>query len=393
MQFCYRYIFVHFEEFPVSPFNPFTSGPPSDFIKYLKEVIKKEERRSMNLWLLFYCIVCCGIREVISIETTSKRIAICVSGQISRWQPEFLFQNLIHVNPDQQLFLFFNLQTNNGTNHALHSSGIGFQPTKMSVMNNTEIQTHLNELLNASKHTEIVSINKHYVMSREHFVTVVNGPLDRLKQFNMRDYHPSGISVNIMNMYQAHINCADQILAYEQEKTLEVNKNLTAWRFDYIISTREDAYFYTPMNISALLPQLRLFHNPTPTTVTTDGNHGKCDIIFKNCLTFGGFNMRLQLFNRDSGIIMLGNRFKFYSIMHQAGWKTVNPECYEMMEAGMYDVIDCKVDIDYIPVTAARHLKDGDICLYDFENRECYPTAVEENIKHIKKCEDIEKTI
>ena len=39
---------------------------------------------------------------------------------------------------------------------------------------------------------------------------------------------------------------------------------------------------------------------------------GHCHGISKNCLAFGGVNMRLQVYARDAGLLLLSSRFTFF---------------------------------------------------------------------------------
>jgi hypothetical protein len=202
-----------------------------------------------------------------------------------------------------------------------------------------------------------------------------------MKQYNM--HHGSPIALNIMNMYKGQVQCAEQIVEYEKAQQHRYSLP-TPWQFDFLISTREDVYFYTPMIMEPLLAYMQR-------DLAVGPKH--CDVMAKNCLTFFGLNMRLQLWNRLAGLNVLSHRFTFYRDMRTSGLKAYNPESFEAMQASMYDLTLCPVNVTKVPVTAARHVHHGEICLYDFESKDCVPPSAYEEVAKVPRCEDIERQL
>ncbi len=89
-------------------------------------------------------------------------------------------------------------------------------------------------------------------------------------------------------MYSYQVNCAQRITFTE---------SLRGIHYPYIISTREDAYFFNPMDFAHLIHTF---------------NQRQCNIMTKDCLSWGGLNMRFQLLDHDSAIAFLSQRLSFY---------------------------------------------------------------------------------
>lgn len=315
------------------------------------------------------------VSAVVSTEESLPTVAVCVSGQATRWMPHYLVEGLLEPNENFRFSLFFNIQA--GSSQPIHSSGIGFAPTKMAAMNHPSAIDHLSKLLAPLKQVETVSLQYYRVEDLDYWVKVVQGPLDRFKQKNM--HHGTSIGVNIMNMYHAHVNCAQQIEDYERQQ----GGNGT-WKFDYLVSTREDAYLYTPLNLTRQVQRLR------PDVHAKPNGEAKCDIVYRECLSWGGLNMRMQVMNRDAGLLMLGKRFVSYKQMRDGGWKPFNPEQFELFQTMLYNLEHCAVPVAEVPITAARHVANDSICFYEFERKDCYPQSVAKEAMAVPACEEVE---
>lgn len=138
-------------------------------------------------------------------------------------------------------------------------------------------------------------------------------------------------------------HCTRQIL--ETEKIQNVTYN-------YIISTREDVYFHKPMNL------FEIFQSEASNS---------CDLFCRDCLSWGGISMRLQLFTRNAGIVMLGNRLSHFSYLHVLNLTIQNPEQFELHEAESHNISLCPRSINLMPVIAARHTHSDRICFIDEE--------------------------
>ena len=138
-------------------------------------------------------------------------------------------------------------------------------------------------------------------------------------------------------MYKHHEDCGNQIVQLEL---------LNGFKFDYVISTREDIYFFKPLNLNALISKYMAKRNRA------------CDLLTKGCLDFGGLNMRLQFFRRgnDAEIRYMSKVSYFKKMMMKRKIrKFENPEMFEQHIAEKrLNMTVCKLDVEEFPVTAAR---------------------------------------
>merc|ERR1711971_538024 len=139
----------------------------------------------------------------------------------------------------------------------------------------------------------------------------------------------------MLNMWASQVNCSHQISDYEEKHTFEYSR---------IVNTREDIFFFKDMDFA------ELFHD-----------YKECDLITKNCLEWGGINMRFHVYTSDKGKDLMGNRIQFYK-EHSA----FNTEIWEELQANHTLMKICRLTIDKIPVTAVRPMGSG-FCFLDFE--------------------------
>lgn len=112
-------------------------------------------------------------------------------------------------------------------------------------------------------------------------------------------------------------------LIVEQERAL-------GQHFDYIVATREDVFFLAPF----LLP-LR----------------PDCDLVSKNCNTWDGINLRLQLLSRNLGLAFLSQRLDFY---RRTPFSATNSEKIELQHARALRMRICAESAASMAITASR---------------------------------------
>ena len=141
-------------------------------------------------------------------------------------------------------------------------------------------------------------------------------------------------------MYKHHEDCGNQIVDLELKYGIKM---------DYIINTREDIYFFKPLNLSALVDK----HMTVSSTAKTVQ---PCDLLTKGCLDFGGLNMRLQfLKGGQSGTNYMRKVMHFKAMMQEPKRKFENPEIFEQYIAEkLLNMKVCKLDVEEMGVTAAR---------------------------------------
>jgi hypothetical protein len=290
------------------------------------------------LVLVFFQLTHCG----------PVRIATCISGQSSRWQPHHIIENLFVPNRGRfHFFLFFNIQ-----NSTVFNTDVGntFSPSITSRFSYLETVNYINDLLQGST-AVIAQLEFTETISNKTFLRAFDVPaLDRITQY-------TAVQSTILNMYSHQVKCIRQLLKYEAQN------NLT---FDFIISTREDVFFFRPLNLSTILPGLR-------SNLSDFSSKNKCDIFFKRCRNFWGFNMRFYILSREVGIKFLGNRFSFYKYLYSINRTIENPERFELSEATALKLIGCPVPVENFPITAIRHFQNGQLCFVWFEIDRCVP--------------------
>ena len=237
-------------------------------------------------------------------NTTLHQVAVCVAGQVGRWMPQYLMEHFIQPNIDSSegnysFHLFFVLQESDRNQAVAHSSGIAFSPTPIANLSRADRLRQLRSIYTphslatlsdtsrASESVVIANVSYRQQQPLSHWMELIGDQLRLFRQSNMHTNSP--IAVNIMNMYANQVVCAEQIEEYERQRGI---------RFGYVVSTREDAFFFGPARMADLT------RNMLPL--------GHCHGISKNCLAFGGVNMRLQVYARDAGLLLLSSRFTFF---------------------------------------------------------------------------------
>ena len=242
------------------------------------------------------------------------QIAICISGQLGRLQPIYLATQLIGANPFFSYSLFFNLQSKDATNTTIFNT----EADGVFVNSVTEYELMLTqEDVSASLRNTFKSypaVKRVYTAFHERKRLGDYTSMFKRKNLN-RIYQYLEAQPSILNMYSYQEACVRQLQQTEAEKS---------FKFDYVISTRDDVYFFEPMNLTRLILD---FSQPS-------GRN--CSIVSKSCLAWGGLNMRLQLLQRDSAVAFLGRRMDFYaSLYHRAKnhrqTTAANPEIFGLI--------------------------------------------------------------
>lgn len=305
-------------------------------------------------------------------------VAVCISGQVARWQPHHLVKGLLKANPQFRFYLFFNIQAHKNHSEIVYNTDPEnvFQQSDMTGLNyeqSWQILTEMNNLANS----RVISLLYIAAANADEWKQALNTTkLDRITQY----LHAQ---TTILNMYAHHPHCIEQILAYEKTRNTQIKNNyLTPFHFDYIASTREDVYFFKPMNLS-----------PIASIITPNKNHS-CDIPFKRCLNFWGFNMRFYLLRRDVGVRFLGNRLSFYRFMFDVNRTVENPERFELNLAVALQLSPCPMSVEDYPVTAARQSSQREgVCFIWFEVDRCVPKDSQQFVKQHFCAELRRKTI
>lgn len=160
-------------------------------------------------------------------------------------------------------------------------------------------------------------------------------------------------------MYNNHESCIHSIQFHERKLKM---------KFDYILMTREDIYYFHPMNLSELFPYFQdNSHNHTEVP-RKDGSIGKCDLLSKACIACVGINMKMQFAPRDQGMEIFGTKLAFYQSLFDHNKTLPNPEFFEAYFVKNHlSLQSCRVPIELFPVAAARQNNTGNICFLQKE--------------------------
>eukprot|EP01040_Poterioochromonas_malhamensis_P014076 gene14076-15555_t len=305
-------------------------------------------------------------------ERGLKKVAVCISGQTARWQPQHLFEGLIFPNLQENyhFYLFFNMQMQDSSSETVFNTDISntFTASIMSTLNYDEAIKYLQDITFHSSSITIASLKYRPFIRKEALLRYFNTTaLDRITQY-------TDVQATILNMYEHQVRCIKQLLRYELEQNV---------KFDYVISTREDVFFFRPLNLSTITNRLRKDTSPEAIlSLNPKTSNDVCDIFYKKCLNFWGFNMRLFILTREVAIPFLGNRLSFYKYLYKINRTIENPERFELNEANALRFFGCPLSVEDYPVTAVRHYYDGQICFVFFEIDRCVPVAFQQFAKN-----------
>lgn len=322
------------------------------------------------------------------------KVAVCISGQISRWLPESTVPYLIAANSHAYDFtFFFNLQYFTKFASFIYStdSHISFQPTKFLKMEKLEALQYIHSLYTLENTSRIGSFTYASSKSTKEWENDVFGghPLNRITQY-------TDIQYVILNFWAHQQRCLSQIREYE---------NLHSSSFSYVLSTREDVVYFAPVNMTFLTSQLKspFFANTSagtstllnsssssspPPSLPVPPPSGTCDFITKDCLSWGGINMRWQLMTRETATLVIGKRVEYYHYLITSNQTIYNPEQYELAQLKHYGVKICEFDANIIPNIVGRHVMNDQICFLKPETIDnCAPSAnasyVQQNLCHL----------
>eukprot|EP00912_Choanoflagellata_sp_UC4_P000979 UC4_evm1s607 len=263
------------------------------------------------------------------------KIAVCVSGMLERLQPSHILSKFVEPNDKKEAFqidVVYAIANASQLYYSTHGS-VTYSKTEFAVENEDIFSLKLMALTRS----KVFVLPRTSARSRDEWKSWLEldatQKMDRIAQY-------SGIIDKIFDMYSHQNDCVSALRSIEK---------FYGEPYDYIVSTREDVFPLKPIDLSLLL-----------SARTLDGE--LCDIIVKDCLSWGGLNMRFQLLRRSKAFEFLGGRFAFYKESYIKNKTYVNPEIFELAQAENLGLKICPVSIDVLPVVVARHTYDGKFC-------------------------------
>jgi hypothetical protein len=213
-------------------------------------------------------------------------VAVCICGQRARLDVTQLVR-FLHVNNHLTFDVFMHL-----------SDGDGFFQWDTDTGRSRGVARHTPSAVIEDAFTAVsrsYSLSLWPLLDRDRLIhehRLVK--LDRITQYVK-------IQVRIMNMYHHQLMCGREV-------------DRSATKYEAVIYLREDVFFFHDTNVSVPMRAL--------------GKH--CDLVAKDCLGWGGINMRLQLLTDTSFLV---RRFDFYRHLIATGNTVFNPEQFELRQA------------------------------------------------------------
>ena len=425
-------------------------------------------------------------------QTNIPHIAVCICGQLGRLNLESAFQHLFLPNTDVQFTLFYALQEGN-----LHNTGTNkVDPSPYANYTAAELAHHIHKVyFNKSSSSEgpgSGSGHNHHIPSDDgrtsyhlklggiHMIPIVgkDGWEQRLgiallhtqsHVFQQKWMRP--LTPMILEMYGHQVECAREIIRYEhklieRENYKETDKVESKGVFDYILSIREDLYFFDRIHVmrdlihskmhpisSSVVPismnrklteesqhrhsslnrlwNRELFpilddttiynaglyneyvdrfqpifdgwnkaedlntkqwhdiltssssdndtNNEVPLSTTTPiptRTNVRCQFLSKDCLKWSGVNIRFELYDRVTGLVILQSRISYYKYLWILKRQVYNPESFNLFQVTDLHANICNVNSIILPLTVVR-LQMNEYCFEKdeiFNNDEiCYP--------------------
>lgn len=316
---------------------------------------------------------------VVSLPLDKPKIAVCVCGQVGRLILDSPFINFFQPNTFVNFTLFYHLQRS-----YIHNTGYAMTPSPYFNFSEKALRHELEEVfLPATPHVSIgnISFNDHY--SHEKWKSLMKmSSLDKIHQQELRSFQHL-----ILEMYKHHVDCANNIIYHEQSSSS---------RFDFVLLMREDLFFFFPLDLQTVLFRMKatsseesafpfkpasesqiysseLFRNilgdqslMKASNTFPPTSSGRCHIVSKDCLKWGGMNIRFEFFSRVVGISLLQTRLSYYKFLEETHHSVFNPEHFDISQVRLMKWSSCEANVHEIPLAVAR-FKQGKACFAPME--------------------------
>jgi hypothetical protein len=299
---------------------------------------KKRERHRM---ILLFVIVMADLRP---------RVAVCVCGLASRFQPEHVAKHVIAANLDEFAFdVFLSLQTHE--QHFSNNKGRHTKATAYANLDDDEIREHAVRIYleTATQFDGSIALS---TRERKH-VTEYASELGvaELDRFTQPNYWP--LRGNIVAMLVNQEECARAIVASEVA---------TSRRYAFIVMAREDTFLHKKLDLTQVIGLLER----------------NCSLIARDCLSWGGISTRLQVTTRNFGLRLYQTRLDFYRYLCNAGLTVRNTEEFEKRQVAWLHGTPCNVSVELLPVAVSRYINQSAVCFIHIEVDNCIPAGYED---------------
>lgn len=275
--------------------------------------------------------------------TSPVPVAVCVTGQIGRLLPQFIMKDLIRANQGFYFDIYAFFQGGN-LKITTFSTSINSQQSAFAMADVNKLPQLVSNAFNSnnSKLAMLSFIPKKKFSDWQLYMGANFTPNSSIFFDWVSKPH---IMESIFNMYAKIAACAESII---QSKI----------KYEAVILSRDDLYFFQPVDLDLLIKTV-LKH---------------CDVIAKDCLNYGGVNMRLQVLSKNRGLQFLRQHLEFAKYLFESNQTVRNPESMELAHANYSSARVCMLPVDLVPTTGPR-LENGNICFLKKEIYNCVPES------------------
>eukprot|EP01039_Chlorochromonas_danica_P003573 gene3573-3912_t len=342
-----------------------------------------------NLYLLFISFFSVGW-----VALSTPKIAVCICGQLGRLIVNSTFVHLLQPNPSINFTIFYHLQRS-----YIHNTGHTMKPSPYLNFSEQDLRRELEQVyLPTTPHVSLGSILFNHHVTHDEWRTRLN--MHKLARIYQRPLLP--FQHLILEMYKHHVDCANEIISYEDSSA----------PFDFVLLLREDLFFFHSLHMQPLLSRMspatsqekyfsfqrsnessiyssELYQNlmaASTSNLSLDNVSGalssaaseSCHVMSKDCLRWGGLNIRFELFTRVAGLSLLQSRISFYKYLEATNSKIYNPERFDLIQMDRLGYKACFAGTTDIPLTVARYNNES-FCFNWVElwygKDFCYPTS------------------
>eukprot|EP00968_Pinguiococcus_pyrenoidosus_P029384 scaffold8536_cov248-Pinguiococcus_pyrenoidosus.AAC.3 len=261
-------------------------------------------------------------------------VGVCICGMLSRTQPDSFAKNVLEANPDVDFSVVYVLQDARKPVYSTDYKLRIREPAPFAQYTHAEALSVLQRISPANAQVNLTD----FVPTKDldSWQATLRASAAEI-QMVLTQY--GDITDRILNMYGLQVRCGKELRALGKD-------------FDAVILSREDAYLLDRLDLRPLLARIA---------------EGACDHISKSCLSWGGVNMRFQMYSSEMGLEMLESRLRFFKRLMDKRERVHNPETFEMEQLEEAHATRCLVSVEELPVVVARHTHGGEFCIIHAE--------------------------
>jgi hypothetical protein len=281
------------------------------------------------------------------------RVAVCVCGMASRFQPESVAENLLAANEHEFDFdVFLSLQT--ASVHFSSPAGSSTKATAYTSMDNDQLYTSAMRVYSQHLRGEnwSLTVSTRLLKSVEEYAAQLG--VSELNGLSQGDYWV--LRHKVFAMFINEEECARSIVVKEVG-----SRKL----YDYIIMARDDTYVYRPIELARIVKLLNV----------------DCTLITRDCLEWGGIATRMQVATRMFGLHLYETITEYYKFLIDHSRRDPNTEIFEKNHVEWVHGRACPVSVEILPVSVSRFINKTEICFIHYEIDNCVPRDFQDFVR------------